>query len=66
MSLLVCAKVNAQDLIILNNDALDEYQVKVVEVTNDVVKYKKWSYQDGPTFSLETSAQLASLNYCAS
>lgn len=58
MSLLVCAKVNAQDLIILNNDALDEYQVKVVEVTNDVVKYKKWSYQDGPTFSLETNSIL--------
>ena len=58
MSLLVCAKVNAQDLIVLNNDALDEYQVKVLEVTNDVVKYKKWSYQDGPTFTLKTSAIL--------
>ncbi len=58
MSLLVCAKVNAQDLIVLNNDALDEYQVKVLEVTNDVVKYKKWTYQDGPTFTLKTSAIL--------
>ena len=58
VSLLVCSKVYAQDLIVLNNDALDEYQVKVLEVTKDAVKYKKWSYQDGPTFILATNSIL--------
>lgn len=53
---LVVAVTNAsaQDLIVLNSDAVEEMQVKVVEVSDSEVKYKKWSYQDGPTFSLST------------
>ncbi len=46
--------VSAQDIIILNNEAAEEMKVKVVEVTEDIVKYKKWSYQSGPTFSIST------------
>lgn len=46
---LVVAVTNAsaQDLIVLNSDAVEEMQVKVVEVSDSEVKYKKWSYQDG-------------------
>ena len=48
------SKASAQDVIVLNNDYFDELRVKVVEVSDSEVKYKKWSYQDGPTFSLST------------
>ena len=48
-------QVKAQDLIVLNNDAIEELQVKIVEVSDSAVKYKKWTYQDGPTFSVSTS-----------
>ncbi len=49
------SKASAQDVIVLNNDYFDELQVKVVEVLESEVKYKKWSYQDGPTYSLSTN-----------
>ena len=48
-------QVKAQDLIVLNNDAIEELQVKIVDVSDSAVKYKKWTYQDGPTFSVSTS-----------
>lgn len=46
--------VLAQDIIVLNNETADELEVKVVEVSDEVVKYRKWSYQDGPLFSIPT------------
>ncbi len=42
----------AQDIIVLKGKAVDEIKVKVTEVAKKTVKYKKWSYQEGPTFSL--------------
>jgi len=39
----------AQDIIILKNG--DEIKSKVMEVTPDIVKYKKWDNQDGPLYS---------------
>lgn len=50
----VATSVSAQDIIIMNNDNADELKVKVIEVQDDVVKYKKWTYQDGPTFVVAT------------
>jgi len=38
-----------QDIIILKNG--DEIKTKVLEVTSDIVKYKKWDNQDGPVYS---------------
>lgn len=39
--------VSAQDLIVLNSTAVEEMQVKVVEVSESDVKYNTCSYQDG-------------------
>lgn len=47
--------VSAQDIIVLNNSSADEIEAKVQEVSLTEVKYKKWSYQDGPTFTIPTS-----------
>ena len=49
MSTAVCC---AQDLIVKNNG--DEIQVKVLNVDEDKVNYKKWSNKNGPTYSLGT------------
>lgn len=46
--------VLAQDIIVLNNENADELEVKVIEVSDEVVKYRKWSYLDGPLFSIPT------------
>lgn len=51
---LAAGPVSAQDVIVLNNKTADEIEAKVVEVSREEVKYKKWSYQDGPTFTLST------------
>lgn len=51
---LATGTVSAQDVIVLNNKTADEIEAKIVEVSNDEVKYKKWAYQDGPTFSVPT------------
>lgn len=54
-----CASVHtamAQDIIVLNNEQADELEVKIVEVTDRSVKYRKWSYQDGPVFTVATDA----------
>lgn len=45
---------SAQDIIVLNNANADEIEAKIQEVTQTEVKYKKWSYQDGPTFTIAT------------
>ncbi len=52
---LTIGSVSAQDIIVLNNNTADEIQAKVMEVTNSEVKYKKWTYQDGPTFAIATA-----------
>lgn len=39
----------SQDVIILKNG--DEIQSKVMEVSTDIIKYKKWDNQDGPIYS---------------
>ncbi len=44
----------AQDIIVLDNESAEELEVKVLEVNNNVVTYKKWDYQDGPTFTIDT------------
>ena len=49
MSTAVCC---AQDLIVKNNG--DEIKVKVLNVDEDKVSYKKWSNKNGPTYSLGT------------
>ena len=61
---ILCAatSVSAQDIIITNNDQNKELQVKIVEVQDNVVKYKKWTYQDGPTFTIATS-DISSIKY---
>lgn len=43
----------AQDMIILKTG--DEIKSKVLEITPDIVKYKKWDNQDGPTYSSNKS-----------
>ncbi len=51
---LTTGTVSAQDIIVFNNKTADEIEAKVVEVSSNEVKYKKWNYQDGPTFSVST------------
>lgn len=53
--LYAATSVSAQDIIVKNNDNNEELQVKVLEVTDNTVKYKMWTYQDGPTFSIATN-----------
>lgn len=44
---------NAQDNVFLKTG--EDIQVKVLEVGHDEIKYKKFDYQDGPTYSLKIS-----------
>jgi hypothetical protein len=39
----------SQDIMVLKNG--DEVKVKVAEVLQDIIKYKKWENQDGPLYS---------------
>jgi hypothetical protein len=50
----------AQDLIVLKTG--DEISSKVLEVTSDVVKYKKWTNQEGPTYS-SAKAEIFMIKY---
>lgn len=50
----------AQDLIVLKSG--DEISSKVLEVTSDLVKYKKWGNQEGPTYS-STKAEIFMIKY---
>lgn len=52
--------VTAQDVIVLKNG--DFKQVKVVEVGENDVKYKKWENIEGPTYTISISTILA-INY---
>lgn len=58
LAVALCSGVSltrAQDVIVKNNDTADEIQARVLEVSGDEVKYKKWSDPEGPTFILSTS-----------
>jgi len=51
--LFLANNVYAQDIITLKNG--DEIKSKVLEVTTDQVKYKKWENQEGPVYSSNKS-----------
>ena len=51
---------NAQDIIVSKDGTT--IMSKVIEVSSSFVKYKKYSYLDGPTYSLEVS-KILSINY---
>ena len=53
---------NAQDIIVMNNDSSEEVLAKVIEITDEVIKYKRWSYLDGPTYTTSIS-KIASIKY---
>lgn len=46
---------NAQDVIVLDTPTIDEIKAKIVEVGEREVKYKTWTYQDGPIFTIATN-----------
>lgn len=50
----------AQDLIVKHDGT--ELEVKVLEIGTDAVKYKRWSNQDGPTFS-ESKSKIFMIKY---
>lgn len=50
----------AQDVIILKNGG--ELKAKVLEVLPDVIKYKKWDNQDGPSYS-ESKTNIFMIKY---
>jgi len=50
----------SQDVILLKNGA--ELKAKVLEVLPDVVKYKKWDNQDGPSYS-ESRTNIIMIKY---
>jgi len=53
IAILITVNVNAQDNIFLKTG--DEIQAKILEVGHDEIKYKKFDYQDGPTYTLKKS-----------
>ena len=50
-STFICSAMNAQDIILKTNG--EELQVKVTEVSTDVVKYKKFSNLTGPVYVIQ-------------
>jgi hypothetical protein len=46
----------AQDVIVTKDK--EQIQAKILEVSSDEIKYKKYSYLDGPTFSLDVDKVL--------
>ena len=60
--LLVCSAGTAvaQDVILKKDNTT--VLSKVIEVTSTEIKYKKWSNQDGPTYSIDRS-EVTSINY---
>ena len=56
---IVCvAMLSAQDIIITKDSK--RIEAKIIEVTPTTVKYKKWSYQDGPDI-LEAKSNIAAI-----
>ena len=58
--LCVAEMVTAQDVILKKDNTT--VLSKVIEVTSTEIKYKKWSNQDGPTYSIDRS-EVSSINY---
>ena len=50
----------AQDVIVKKDQTT--IMSKVLEITSTVIKYKKWSNQDGPTYSIDKS-EVLSINF---
>ncbi|MCQ2188523.1 MAG: hypothetical protein MJZ00_01210 [Paludibacteraceae bacterium] len=46
---LTVVSTNAQDIILMRNG--DEIQCKLLEISKNEVKYKRWTNQEGPTFT---------------
>lgn len=53
LTMCVVFNMSAQDIIVKRNG--DELQCKILEVSKNEVKYKRWTNQDGPTFSEKKS-----------
>ena len=51
---------NAQDVIVKKDNST--ILSKVLEISSTEIKYKKWSNQEGPTYSISVS-EVASINY---
>lgn len=52
ITLIICSvSMKAQDTIIMRD--FTKIEVKVIEVSDKQVVYKKWNYQDGPTFRVD-------------
>ncbi len=50
---LTIGSVSAQDVIVLKDT--NEIKALVTEVDSQIIKYKKWTFQTGPIFTLETN-----------
>jgi len=59
--ILISAIGFSQDIIVLRENNI-EFQAKVTEVTNELVKYKKWENPDGPIYHLSI-ASIARIRY---
>lgn len=57
---LAALTVSAQDVVVKRNG--DELQCKITEVNKTEVKYKRWSNQEGPTFS-EKKSEIFMIKY---
>lgn len=60
LNILLSISVMAQDVIIKRNG--DELQCKILEVSKNEVKYKRWSNQEGPMFA-EKKADIFMIKY---
>ena len=58
--LCIAGMTTAQDVIVKNDQTT--VMSKVLEITSTEIKYKKWSNQDGPTYSISRS-EVLSINY---
>ena len=56
----ICAAANAQDVIVKKD--FTTIQAKILEIGEDVIKYKKWDKQDGPTYTISV-ANISAINY---
>lgn len=59
-TLLYCHLTNAQDTIIKYNG--EQILSRITEISSTEIKYKKFSFQDGPTY-IEKKADVRSINY---
>ncbi len=57
---LCCTFANAQDTIVKSNG--DQISAKIIEVSSTEIKYKRFDFQDGPTF-VESKSNIKLLKY---